>query len=252
MKAIIALALLVVAICSCQKKRTLPADNATTPEKILAAQDEALAKLDPYKIQSGQKVYKIESQEIFSSQEPIKALSKEWITEVTEIENSQFLRLITTNQQVVDHLKDKDFVYEFKNVLTLDQPEIISSQQEMGLYELFPNSLRQSSESSEINSVSFQNLQVSEVTLVPPEAVAKASNCKNIQNCRIRADRISYDVLYRADDGNIVRFKNEWLISNQVPFFASILRQCVTNLVPYESQRLLVKQCREVVDFDSN
>ena len=96
----------------------------------------------------------------------------------------------------------------------------------------------------------FRNLKKSEVVLVPPQKVKEAKNCKNIKGCRLIADRITYDIVFLMENDQTQTHNIEWLISSEVPFFAAILKQCASTLVPVDNLRVLVKQCNEVVDFN--
>ncbi len=253
--------LFLIAICllslSCERD---PVGNnrgpQTTPNDIIEAQNRSLAKLDPYQISMGQRVHFIESQEIISSQGPLKALSKEWVTEVTDVANEPSERVLTTYKTVTDKLWDENFVYVFKGIYSLPQVEALEllDQLDQSRYQL-PKMVQQlkersGAEESEITGVAFHNLIEQEVTIVPPDKVKNSTNCKNLTSCQIKGDRISYDIVFLMANGNTQTHNVEWLISSEVPYFAGILKQCSTSLVPVDTLRVLVKLCNEVVDFD--
>ncbi len=231
----------------------------TNPTAIKALQNSFISELDPYSIQKGQKVHYIESQEIISSQQPIKAFSKEWTTKVTEVENLPEERIITTYKTVIDKLWDKDFPYIFKGVYFLEQVETMRllnqlDQDDPDRYSMksILNQLAEKGqvEEKEIKGVAFHNLKHSEAVLIPPELVQQDENCKGLENCRINGNIITYDVVFLLGDDKTQTHRVEWVISKDVPFFAAILKQCSTSVVPIENLRVLVKQCNEVVDFD--
>lgn len=230
--------------------------SSVSATEIQLAQNRSLSKLNPYTVKAGQRIHHIETQEVISSQAPVKQLSKEWVTEVLEVENSESARYLTTSKQVTDKLYDKDFIYEFKNVYSLPQIETLSlldqfNNNRYSMKSMLQNLSEQDQvEATEIQGVAYQNLSESRVSLVPPELVKDAKGCKSLQNCRIEADQIKYDIVFLLSDGTRRTHNIEWLISDQVPFFAAILKQCASTIVPLENLRVLVKQCNEVVDFD--
>ncbi len=228
----------------------------TSPTEINKAQERSLAKLDPYEIKQGQTVHFTETQELISSQAPIKVLSKEWLTEVKLIENQPEERILTNYKTVTDRLWDKDFVYVFKGVYYLEQVESLEllDQLDQNRYSMTSilHQLQEQGrvEETEIEGVAFHNLKEQSVTIVPPDLVKNAKNCKGIKGCRLQGDRITYDVVFLLKGGGTQTHNVEWLISPDVPYFAAILKQCSTTIVPVDNQRVLVKQCNEVVDFN--
>ncbi|MEO0336908.1 MAG: hypothetical protein AAF202_10960, partial [Pseudomonadota bacterium] len=191
---------------------------------------------------------------VISSQQPVKTLISESTLEVSDVENSVDLRTLTTLKKVNEPLKDKSFTYEIKNVFFLPQIESLSLQRKFYEQEL---SVRQNvlpreddfTTSSEIQGVAYHNLKTQTVTLVPPETIQKAGDCRGLDNCEIQAELISYDVVFLMADDTTQTHNVEWYISRDVPFFAGLFKQCATTLVPIESLRVLVKQCTEVIDF---
>lgn len=257
MKQILFLLLVTVFNLSCGREATENSRGPqTTPQAIQAVQVKALNKLDPYSIYLGQKVHKIETQEVISSQAPIRGLSKEWITEVVEVENEPGVRLLTTVKQVTDHIKDKNFTYEFKDVyqLPIIENTQLLDQLHRKFYLLKNQIVKQTNDdtnsASEIEGVAYHNLQSREVRLVPPQKIQDAENCKGLSDCRINADLISYDVVFLFANGESQSHTVEWYISTDVPFFAGLLKQCATTLIPVESLRVLVRQCSEVIDYN--
>lgn len=249
--------LVLVFTMNCQRDiRTTGNGPYTSETAISLAQDKALSKLNPYSVKTGQRVHKIETQEVVTSQGPQKILSKEWVTEVTQVEEDESFFSLTTLKKVSDKAWDKDFVYEFKDVYDLRQVKTQSLMDQLNLNSYHPSSIVEKLKESnnvqekEIEGVAFQNLVSREVTLVPPELVKNAENCKGLKNCQIKADLITYDIVFLMTDGTTQRHQVEWHISSNVPFFAGIIKQCATTIVPLENLRVLVKQCREVVDFD--
>lgn len=248
---------LFLAVGACERKALDQSRGPqTSPTAIKALQDSLIQELDPYLVQEGQKVHFIESQEVISSQGPVKALSKEWLTEVKQVENEPEERILTTYKTVTDKIWDKDFSYIFKGVYSLPQIETLRllDQLDQDRYNMKSVLLKLQEagrvEEKDIDGVAFHNLVHEQVSLIPPDLVKNAENCKGIENCRLQGNRISYDVVFHLTDDSTQTHRVEWLISKDVPFFAAILRQCSTSIIPIDDLRVLVKQCNEVVDFD--
>ncbi|MCJ8278004.1 MAG: hypothetical protein MJK18_14275 [Bdellovibrionales bacterium] len=210
---------------------------------IEIAQDQSLSKLDPYTV----------TQEVLTSQGPVKSISNESTIEVVDVENNPDARLITTLQKVLDLTAKDKFVYEVKNVFALSPIfEAPASRLKEQLNESFSVASLSKAQvyEAQIQGVSFHNLKTQQVVLVPPSIVKDSSDCRGLDPCEIPSDLISYDVVFHLEDGTQQKHSIEWFISTKVPFFAGILKQCATTLVPVEDLRVLVKQCDEVVDFN--
>ncbi len=229
----------------------------TTESAIKSARDRMIAKLNPYTIQQGQRVHSIESQQVISSQSPVKLLSKEWVTEVVDVSELETERSLTTHKTVTDKLWDKDFIYKFKTAYSLQKVESLDLLDQLDEKRLHLSStvanLAEANgiEKATVKGFGYSNLSERRVTLVPPQLVKEAENCKGLPGCRIEADQLTYDIVFLLDDGTTQTFNIEWLVSNQVPFFAGLLKDCNTTVAKIESLRVLVKRCTEVVDFDS-
>lgn len=224
---------------------------------ILDAQQKSLSKLDPYSVKEGERTHKIETQEVFSTQGSMKHLSKEWVTQVTEINHFDTYRELVILEKVSDREWDDDFIYEFKDVYFL--PENLDVRQlsakQHNLYQLNKTIERlraQESESHpvEITEMTFHNLNTNQVVLSPPELVKNHEQCKGLKPCQLTADMITYDVVFKMSDDSQQKHTVEMYVSDQAPFFSGIMKQCATTLVPIDQARVLVKQCDEVVDFD--
>lgn len=252
---VILLSLNSVFILSCEKeKKSSGLGPQVEAIEIETAQNTSLSKLDPYAVKQGQRVHKIETQEIVTSQGPMKSLTKESATEIIQLENLEDVRLLTTVKKEVD-LKD-NFTYEFKNVLALPQKveQALKSysfkKQIAKAFEISPYSGYRKVTEPEIEGVSFHNLAKREVVLVPPQLVQESKDCRGLSPCEIKADLITYDIVFHLTDGSKQKHQLEWHISPNVPFFAGVLKQCATTVVPLDDLRVLVKQCIEVVDFN--
>lgn len=240
----------------CQREPTKTAANYTSVSAIERAQNKSLSKLNPYSIEKGQWIHFIETQEVISSQGSNSFLSKEWTTEVGQAEDLPEGPMITLFRKVTDYLLDEDFVYEFKEVLQFLPPEPVNQQSlnplKDGYHTLSQTVGRlkeQNERQNEITGISYQNLQVKRVVISPPEKVKNLPDCASISDCKLEGEQITYDVVFLFEDESTQRHTVEWLISAEVPFFAGLLKQCTTSFVPVDNLRVLVKQCRDVVDF---
>jgi len=243
---------------SCQRKVGKSSFGALTSQKAIAeAQNRAISKLNPYLVEKDQRIHTVETQEIMSSQGPAKFISKEWVTTVSDVQNFTDARFLTTNKIVTDRAWDENFIYEFKNVYSLEQVEKLQlldqlNQNNYSLKSVVQGLMDKSDlEEVDVKGISFHNLAERPVTLVPPQLVKEAENCKGLVDCQIKADLITYDVVFLLSDGSTQVHNVEWYISANVPFFAAILKQCATTVIPVENVRVLVQQCTEVVDFDN-
>ncbi len=239
---------------SCQREPAKTTEQITNASEIERAQNKSLSKLNPYSVNPGQWIHFVETQEVISSQGSSSFLSKEWTTEVGQVEKLEHATLLTLFKKVTDYLKDKDFIYEFKNVLSL-QPEQMSealaplNDHYHSLSHTTDRLKPNNQNDTEVVGVQYQNLQVKRVSLSPPQKVKEAPNCASLPQCKLEGDLITYDIVFLFDDESTQRHSIEWIISEQVPFFAGLLKQCSTSFIPIDNLRVLVKQCREVVDF---
>lgn len=255
MKTIVLCLLLAALGIGCQKRATNPPiETQNSAQEVSIMVEKRLITLNPYNIEVGQSVHKIESHHVVTSQGVISNFTKEWITDVTEVEEKSADKLITTIKKV-NEKADGDFIYEVKNVYAFPQLTTKSylkqlEQFDEGVLSLV-DELHQMSDQKEIEIVglAYHNLKETNVSAVPPDLVKKAKDCKGIPNCRVNAHMITHDIVFLLSNGETQTYNIEWLISAEVPFFAGILRQCSTSLLPINSLRVLVKQCREVVDF---
>lgn len=226
-------------------------------EDILKAQQQSLSRLDPYTVKVGERVHKIETQEVFSTQGSMKHLSKEWVTEVSEVNFFDFFREIVILEQISDRDWDSDFIYEVRDVYTLPEPQRVAplTAKQHQVYQV--NKVIEQLRAQELETrqlfvedMSFHNLKSLKVVLRPPELVKNHGQCKGLNPCELPADLITYIVAFQMSDGSQQRHTVEMYVSDKAPFFAGIMKQCATTLVPIEDARVLVKQCDEVVDFD--
>ncbi|MCB0379261.1 MAG: hypothetical protein KDD33_12280 [Bdellovibrionales bacterium] len=251
-----ALGLLLTLVNSCDEGA--PEENfgpETTAEAIYKSQVESLLKLDPFAVKKGQSVHHLETQEIVTSAGPIKNIVKESTFEVLDYEELDISDVITALEKYIDYREEDQYTYEIKHVYYLGKKATeVSSKANIQAFEakLAPKSLVPLDgeiDEEQILDVTFHNLKKTQVVMVPPEKVLKDGRCRDLSPCEIKADLLTYDVVFHLDDGSSQSHQLEWYFSHQVPFFAGVLKQCATTLVPSNDLRVLVKQCREVIDF---
>lgn len=216
--------------------------------------EKRLNQMNPYTIQLNQSTHKLESQEVITSGGVIRSYTKEWTTDVTELEEKKGDVLVTTLKMV--HEKENgEFIYEVKNVYAFPQLQTRSLLEQLekndeGMENLV-SELQQKAAEKEVTivGVAYHNLKEKNVSVIPPPLVKNTKDCKGIPNCRINAYHITHDIVFLLSNGKTQTHNVEWVISAEVPFFAGVLKQCTSSLVPVNQVRVLVKQCREVVNF---
>lgn len=249
---------LLLSTLACEKKAQEHSRGPQSSKSAIEALQRAYtSKFDPYTIDVGQKVHRIETQEVITSQAPIKNLSKEIFIEVTELENFSDERLITTLRKVNDKITDANFTYEFKNVYSLPQLSSFQLMNQLSdvthsIHTLTESLMEQSTKKQEIKikGIAYHNLKTHITTLKPPQLVQESPDCAGLKDCKINADKLTFDIVFLLSNGKTQVSNVEWFFSSEVPYFAGILKQCATTLIPVDNARALVKQCNEVVNFN--
>jgi len=97
------------------------------------------------------------------------------------------------------------------------------------------------------------NLRVSEGVMSPPTGVSSQQNCGGIPNCQIRYKKVGFDLVVnlQGDDGNTHTEKvlYDMTFSPDVPFLSRLMEFCYQGMVPTASQKVLVKICNRVQNF---
>ena len=97
--------------------------------------------------------------------------------------------------------------------------------------------------------VTFHNLIVSNVSEDPPDAVKQQANCGGVTACKINVSKISFDMLVWNDPKTPDKIHREFSISGDVPFFANVMSECDSFLVPVGTVKTLVTLCSDVNNF---
>ncbi len=96
--------------------------------------------------------------------------------------------------------------------------------------------------------VTYHNLKVSQGLADPPAAVQKQANCGGVANCKIELHKVSFDmVVWKSDPPD--KIHREFALSPQVPFFANLMSECDSLLVPVGDVKTLVTLCSDVDNF---
>lgn len=212
----------------------------TSADTIFEKQEELLAQRDPETIQEGDFVSFLSTQQVFTGQRPTENLVEEEGITVTEREEFEEFFFITTQREVIDHTLENKPSFKFEDT--------------MGFYKegFGPEDLATEEEVEQRAQVVYQNLSVEEILYPRPQSVKEREPCPVGLDCRIPASRLTYEQLIPESEGNpSQRILVEVVISLNVPFFATILSNCVSTVVVVEDSRPLVRQCKTVYDYQT-
>jgi len=245
-------AVLCLGLVSCDESKAPNYGIPTSEEDIINAQRNALNKIDPTNIKQGEFVYFIKTQELYSSQEPTENLMEEEGLTVTEKTEFFGFSEITVVSEIIDHMTDGSPHYKFKDVFEVgtsivDEPT--SEPQEKLMKQLDAKTVAALDESVDIK---FYNLRVREEKISQPKKVLEHTPCPADTDCRINATIITYDLVVFEAGQPPQKNQFEVWISSEVPYFASILKSCVSAIVTIETVRPLVRQCKSVFDYKYN
>jgi len=108
---------------------------------------------------------------------------------------------------------------------------------------------------SENWDVTCHNLRISEGVTSPPTGVSSQQNCGGIPDCQIRYKKIAFDLVvnFTDEDSGSQRTEKvvyEMTISPDVPYLSRLMEFCYQGMVPTASQKVLVKICNRVQNFE--
>ena len=95
----------------------------------------------------------------------------------------------------------------------------------------------------------YHNLNVSASSVSPPAAVQKQPNCGDVANCKINLHKVSFDMLVWSDPITPDKIHREFALSADVPYFANVMSECDSLLVPVGNLKTLVTLCSDVINF---
>jgi hypothetical protein len=95
---------------------------------------------------------------------------------------------------------------------------------------------------------SYHQLRVAEKTVPPPFPVQQKQGCEGLQDCKITVFEVRFnEVIWQGDSPTI--YQHHYVFSGDVPYYAAVLKQCITGQVEVNSIPILVTDCREVENF---
>ena len=115
---------------------------------------------------------------------------------------------------------------------------------------------------SEGTKVTFHKLSSSSSTGLPPVPVTEKANCRDVPNCTMTYNKVSFDqVAWRADGPEKIHF--DFVVSPDVPqisgfnmsplfpYYQGLVKSCVTLLVKVGEghDKTLLMECQQVQDF---
>lgn len=220
----------------CDDKKAAAPMVPTTAENINKAQQDYLSLIEPSKIQKGEFVYFIKSQQVYTGQqEPsVTLMEEESIQVLDRIDFTDYFE-VTVQKEVIDHLSDgsphsifKDIFYFAKDPSTKDFHSLAKDDEPQA---------------------QFYNLKAEDVFVSKPAKVLEKEPCQTSANeCLLKTRKISYDIVF-PDPTNPQTTKVEAWLSVDVPYFATILQSCFTTVVSIDTARPLVRQCKSVFDY---
>ncbi len=97
--------------------------------------------------------------------------------------------------------------------------------------------------------MTFHNLITANSVEAPPLAVQQQANCGGIPNCKIKVSKVAFDMLVWNNPTTPDKIHREFAISGDVPFFANVMSQCDSLLVPVGKIKTFVTLCSDVTNF---
>lgn len=102
--------------------------------------------------------------------------------------------------------------------------------------------------------VSCHNLQLTEGVMPPPTGVSSKPNCGGIVNCQVAFKKVSFDLVVSLTDeegtSHVEKVVYEITVSPQLPYLSRLTEFCYQGLVKASGQRILVKVCNKVKNFE--
>jgi hypothetical protein len=103
--------------------------------------------------------------------------------------------------------------------------------------------------------VTCHNLSVTQGMRTPPTGIASLPNCGGIPNCQISFKKVAFDIVVNTTDsngnGHQDKYIQELTMSPDVPFMSRLLEYCQQALVPTNTQKVLVKICNRVQNYQA-
>jgi hypothetical protein len=206
----------------------------TSAQEINKAQNEILANANPLNIQKGEFTYFVQTQEIYTGQQnpSVSLIAEEGITILDRHEEPGYIE-ITVQKEIIDHLQEGSPHSVFKDVFYISTESTSDEENNEGT----PDPL-----------IKYYNLVIRDEVFPKPAKVLEKEPCLEPKDCVLNVKKISYDVVFE-DPVSPQTTKVEAWLSDQVPYFATILRSCYSTIVSIDTARPLVRQCKTVFDY---
>lgn len=234
--------IVILAVLGCSKDEDTRQPVPTTAADIQKAQSEAFGNADPLNIKAGEFVYTIQTQQVFSSQEPTESLMQEESLTITDRQEFNEYIEFTLVKELIDHTEAGSPHYKFKDVLYLAKyPQPEEEEDSNGAPEMEdPNPV----------SIEYFNLSVTLENMRKPKKVLEREPCnENDGSCYIKVHKINYDIRYTAPPEKPQTSHVETWISQDVPYLAAVLQSCFRTIAFVEDARPMVRQCTTVLDY---
>lgn len=95
----------------------------------------------------------------------------------------------------------------------------------------------------------FHNLVVTTALVPPPDSVKTQTNCGGVPHCLINVTNITFDMLGWTNATTPNKIHRVFTVSGDVPFFANVMSECDSLLVPNGTVKTLVTLCSDVTNF---
>jgi hypothetical protein len=231
-------------------------DEVANAEDIYNAQTEAFNKTDPLLIKQGQYVYTIVTQELYSSQEPIENMTSERSVNVIQREEFGDHFDITTIDEAIDYTFADKPHFKIKNVYSIEYPvtsvaAFASQTTEKLLLKKLDGKVLPFDDAGDDEgpSYSYYNFKISHEKVDPPKKVMETSPCAEGADCRINVTKMAYDVVITEPGVEAQRRHFDLWVSPDVPYFASVLKSCMTTMVQIDTSFPLLRLCDTVYDY---
>lgn len=104
--------------------------------------------------------------------------------------------------------------------------------------------------------VTCHNLKTSEGLMAPPTGVSGQQNCGGIPNCQIHFKKVSFDLVVKFTEEGSSNVRTEKVaydmtFSHDVPYLSRLMEFCYQGLVPTATQKVLVKLCNRIQNFQA-
>ena len=207
----------------------------TSAQEINKVQQDILANADPTKIQKGEFTYFIQTQEIYTGQQnpSVSLISEEGITILDRQEGPGYIEF-TVQKEIIDHLQEGSPHSVFKDVFYVSSEPLPEEETP--------------EEGTPDPQIKFYNLVVRDEVFPKPAKVLEKEPCSKPEDCVLNVKKLSYDVVF-VDPENPQTTKVEAWLSDEVPYFATILKSCYSTIVSVDTARPLVRQCKSVFDY---